>query len=673
MSPGPPEGRASIELGRALRKGTDMLKTDVTRRNLVKGAALGAVAVGAVAAGTALADEAAASEYTYADTVKWDAEYDVVVLGIGFAGMAAAIAAADAGANVLICEKADEGESGGNSKVCAQFFIDGNGDADACLAYFKALAADRETPEDVLKVYADGIANMGQILADRYGFNPDEYADYGPLSESVALLSPEYPEFEGSDKIVFRLTHNGYGDSFAYQTLKSCVQARSAQIDVWFETPGTALIQDPMSKTIIGVTVDRRGEARNVRALNGVCVCTGGFENDFDMQKEFLDIVDCRPCGTLVNTGDGIKMCQAVGARLWHMGAYERDCVHGLGATGFWMPEGSRAAMPSLGDNKEMCTGACIMVGTWGRRFLNECTTSRHGHIDMGNGAWENPRFPEKFWAIYDQAQMDLINAAGLIPASQAASVMQLASLSELAAGLEIPEENLAETLEHWNFFAEQGCDYDFGRAPETIRAFEGDTYYAIRLQNSMLNTQGGPERNANAEIVGLDGNPIPHLYGAGECGGITSYMYQGGGNSTECYIFGEIAGRNAAAVKDPLPAYVGAVPVESAPKHVGEETDLVEEILPEGGDGLLVGNSSGMGGTVALTVTLDDEGKIASVEVTRQNETPDIGGAALEVLPDMFVGLSTAEEIDAVDAVSGATVTTNAVKAAIKKALGLE
>ena len=38
-----------------------------------------------------------------------------------------------------------------------------------------------------------------------------------------------------------------------------------------------------------------------------------------------------------------------------------------------------------------------------------------------------------------------------------------------------------------------------------------------------------------------------------------------------------------------------------------------------------------------------------------------------------MFVGLSTAEEIDAVDAVSGATVTTNAVKAAIKKALGLE
>ena len=172
-----------------------MLKTDVTRRNLVKGAALGAVAVGAVAAGTALADEAAASEYTYADTVKWDAEYDVVVLGIGFAGMAAAIAAADAGANVLICEKADEGESGGNSKVCAQFFIDGNGDADACLAYFKALAADRETPEDVLKVYADGIANMGQILADRYGFNPDEYADYGPLSESVALLSPEYPEF----------------------------------------------------------------------------------------------------------------------------------------------------------------------------------------------------------------------------------------------------------------------------------------------------------------------------------------------------------------------------------------------------------------------------------------------------------------------------------------------
>lgn len=86
----------------------------------------------------------------------------------------------------------------------------------------------------------------------------------------------------------------------------------------------------------------------------------------------------------------------------------------------------------------------------------------------------------------------------------------------------------------------------------------------------------------------------------------------------------------------------------------------------------MLVGTADGMGGTVSVAVTTDADGCIATVEVTRQSETEGIGTKAIDELPLKFLGLSSADEIDAVDAVSGATVTSNALKAAVKAALGL-
>ena len=65
-----------------------------------------------------------------------------------------------------------------------------------------------------------------------------------------------------------------------------------------------------------------------------------------------------------------------------------------------------------------------------------------------------------------------------------------------------------------------------------------------------MLNTQGGPRRNEQAEIVRPSGEAIGRLYSAGELGSIYSYLYQGTGNIGECLAFGRIAGRNAAGLQ---------------------------------------------------------------------------------------------------------------------------
>lgn len=130
---------------------------------------------------------------------------------------------------------------------------------------------------------------------------------------------------------------------------------------------------------------------------------------------------------------------------------------------------------------------------------------------------------------------------------------------ADTIAGLEeklgIPAGNLEATIEDFNKMANDGYDPAFKRSAETMKAFGDGPFYAIEMIQAFLNTQGGARRNARAEVVGVDGEPIPHLYSAGEFGGMTPYQYNGGGNMAECLIFGAIAGANAAEEKDPLPA----------------------------------------------------------------------------------------------------------------------
>ena len=86
---------------------------NLSRRSFLKGSLAGALSLGAMSAMgmTAAAEESA---------IQWDAEYDVVVMGMGFAGTVAAITAADKGVKVLLVDKAPKGATGGNSKVSGQ-------------------------------------------------------------------------------------------------------------------------------------------------------------------------------------------------------------------------------------------------------------------------------------------------------------------------------------------------------------------------------------------------------------------------------------------------------------------------------------------------------------------------------------------------------------------------
>ena len=633
---------------------------NLSRRSFLKGSA----ALGALAAMGGATLASAEETYTYADTIKWDAQYDVVVLGMGFAGMNAAMTAADAGASVVICEKMNDALSGGNSKVCGQLFAYGNEDYEATLKYYKQLSGGRDVPEDMIETIVGGVTHMYETVKTKF-YDGDD-SGFLPCTGIPMLghMSPEYPEFEGSEKVALVGT-NQLGGVKLYDAVRATLLKYKDKLDVWFETPALELIQEPTTKTIIGVKVSRKGEVRNVRALNGVVVATGGFECNKDMVQQYLNVINYGARGGQYNTGDGIKMCQQVGAELWHMNAFEG--LFGLGGI-TWPQEPGTGSCEWLSvlTQDALNTGAAILVGTDGHRFLNESEVVRHGHL-YENGVWENPAFSEHTWYIFDETQKALIDEAGLISEAEQATVLAFDTLEALAEGTGC--KDIAETIENFNFFAANGKDYTCGRAAEYMRPFDGKKYYAKYVYQGLLNTQGGPKRNVNAEILDVNGNAIPHLYSAGEMGGITACMYQGGTNVAECIIFGEIAGRNAAAAKEALPAYTAAAKVESTPITLGMENDLGAEKTYETTDGQYVGVGKGLMGDVVVRITVAD-GKITAAEVIEQNETATIAGPALEKLPGLFVGCSTAEEIDAIDVVSGATVTSGALKEAVKNAL---
>ena len=212
-----------------------------------------------------------------------------------------------------------------------------------------------------------------------------------------------------------------------------------------------------------------------------------------------------------------------------------------------------------------------------------------------------------------------------------------------------------------FNRFVENGHDDQFGRSIDSMTAFSDEgPFYAIKMAYNVLNTQGGPERNTKAEIIDINNNPIPHLFGAGELGGINANKYQGGGNLAECLIFGKIAGEGAAKVTDPIQ--------EQASDQYNGINELVDgdkvKDIKLGKDQYLGESNAGIGGKLVVRVTYDNG--IKNVEVIQNHESEAVGKKALKVIPERIVK----ENKPDVDAVSGASATSRAISEAVRKAL---
>lgn len=645
-----------------------MSQTTVSRRAFVRSAACaGAVSLAATSIASATENAAEDASFTFADTVAWNAIYDVVVVGFGGAGGVAAVYAADNGAKVLICDVAPEGQEGGNTRFAAQMCVSGS-DPEKLFSYYKnGLAWHYEIDDATLRAYTDGLCQMEELMRYLGAQDPKVLLPPG------TIVTPEYPEYNeiGGDTTCEWFT-NGMFDSGLWKTIRAAVEQRSDAIDVWLESPALHMVQDPVSKTVVGVEIERNGEPVFVQARNGVVLACGGFENNPAMIQDYIGAVRLVPFGTLHNCGDGIRFGREVGADMWHMEAYESI---GILAGNTWATDTGRLEFeknPETGkplslESGDYGIGSVMLVGDDGSRYLDEHANNRHGHM-YDCGVW---RLPTAQWAphlIFDQAQYDLFEADGYITEDRLTKITSAETPEELAELIGANPAILAQTIADFNHFCEIGRDYTCGRDPESMRPLEGPTYYAAEFRSGVLNTQGGPRRNENAEVLGVDGQPIPHLYSAGELGGICVFQYNSGGNLGECMVFGKIAGTNAAAAKEPLAPYEPLV--AAAPElryEPGQESDLGAQKSYdfETGDNEYLGVASGISGDIVVKVTYVD-GTIQAIEVLQESETPTFGGAALKELPALVVEANGTD----IDGIAGATITSKAFFEAVNQAI---
>jgi succinate dehydrogenase/fumarate reductase flavoprotein subunit len=478
----------------------------------------------------------------------WDVEADVVVVGFGAAGVAAAVTAHDLGAKVVILEKAPEGEHGGNTRVAGQGYLN-TSSVEPAAAYLTALCGPYTVPVEMVHAWAEEMGRNNAWL-ERLGGDPQEH-QHPPVGI-------EFPDLPGADCV--HKFHDGptYGYSFTWKRFESLVLQRP--IAVLYGTPARQLIQHDISKEILGVRAQQSDRSIAVKARRAVVLTCGGFENNQEMIRNYLPGVPCcYTSGSPHNEGDGITMAMSVGADLWHMNNYAGPSM------ALKVPEvRTTFSMQALHYSKQM-PGGMIVVGPDAQRFTDEKYKTRHGKVPV-NGRWLPLTTPCPMFMIFDHT---LFGAGPLYDKHPSHGWTQIVerydwsadnraelakgwirgadTLAGLAAKLGLDPRALEVSVERWNRHCDAGRDADFGRSL-MLAPIAGGPFYAVELSPSMLNTQGGPRRNERAQIVRPDSSPIGRLYSAGELGSIYSYLYQGTGNIGECLAFGRVAGRNAAA-----------------------------------------------------------------------------------------------------------------------------
>ncbi len=482
----------------------------------------------------------------------WDRETDIIIVGFGGAGAAAALAATEAGAEVLLVEKNPEG--GGNTRYSGGS-IRTYTDLDKAVDFIEAVCEGTTERVVVSAFVAESSRNQDWVAGLGGEMVPGPPS--GTTGFPIGLPGAAFPSIRGAEGIGPRVRVKGVGQAAGidlWGVLSRSIAAR--KIPALYSTSGKQLIRDH-NQGITGLIAVKENKEIKIRAKRGVILTCGGFEYNGSMHLNYLGqnyFGLCNPG----NTGDGIRMAAEVGADMWHMSA--------VAATfGYKFPEypfAIRHFMPYAGF---------VHVDQLGKRFMDETGTDVHAmwaptsYIDMKT--LQRTRVPA--YVIFDEDTRSR-GAVARTDRGKVSDVYQWSvdnsaeikrgwikaadSLVELASSINLRPEQLQSTIAQYNLLCVAGYDPEFGRSPNTLFPIATPPFYAIPMWPCLYNTQGGPKRNAHAQVLDLWGKPIKRLYSAGELGSLWYRNYPGGGNVSEALAFGRIAGKNAAG-EVPLPS----------------------------------------------------------------------------------------------------------------------
>ncbi len=441
-------------------------------------------------------------------------QYDVVVIGTGGAGLAAAIQASDDGASVLVVEKMPviggntiKASAGMNAAETRFQRMKGISDSKA-LFYQESLKGGQYKNNPVLLQYfVDNAPEAIEWLADR-GIELNDITTTGGMS-----IDRTHRPADGS----------AVGGYLISGLVKNLTQRA---IDVMLDTSVTEIVSE--GNRVTGVRVLNDDNEELLIITKAVVVATGGFSANSNMVVQYRpDLKGFVTTNHKGATGGGIALLQQLGADTVDMGEIQ---IHPTveQTTSYLISESIRG-------------GGAILVSQQGRRFHNEMDTR-----DKVSAAII--ALPEKYAYILFDEQVRAKNKAveeylarGLVVSAE--------SPKALAEKLDIDLHALLATLENYNLAVEKQLDEEFGRRTALRHPINQGPFYAIRIAPGVHHTMGGVVINSESAVLNSNKQVIHGAWAAGEVvGGIHGANRIGGNAVADIIIFGIQAGRNAAA-----------------------------------------------------------------------------------------------------------------------------
>ena len=497
----------------------------VSRRSLIGGA------VGAVAAGVA----GSAAAATAKKATKFDKVFDVIVVGTGFAGLAAALEARLKGASVLMIEKMPT--FGGNSAI--------NGGAFAVAGSpLQEEAGIKDSPEQMLADMTKsgrGLSHVDLLKMIVYGTRPA----YEFTKKFGVQYKPFVQHFGGHSVPRVLQTVQSTGGGITVPLTEAC---RKNGVEIHKRCLLTEFVRNAEGR-VIGIKVRERfqfpdeksGVPQVYGAKRGVVMATGGFSRNLWFRMQQDPQLDARLDSTnhLGATGEGMLKMFEIGAApiqvdQIQLGPWSSPDEKGFGLVSQF---NTIAGFPM---------GIMVDVRN-GKRFCNELA-DRKARTDAILGLMENgkPVYPVCF---VDSKAVE--KAQTLKNGLKYGVIWKFDSLEAIAEHFKMPVQEFVAQVKRWNEFVAKGKDAEFGRALVLAKPIDKPPFYAVRVWPKVHYCMGGVGITAKAEVVDVMGKPIPGLFAAGEVtGGTHGASRLGGCAIADGLVMGRIAGDSSAANK---------------------------------------------------------------------------------------------------------------------------
>jgi fumarate reductase flavoprotein subunit len=436
---------------------------------------------------------------------------DVIVVAAGPAGLAASIAAAEAGKKVLTFEKANTTGGAGNMGM-GPFGLETRIQKDSFIEITKEVAFDMHMKYTHYRVDADLVQTYFEKSTDTIAWLQDM---------GVEFLGA-YKYFTGCQATWHIVkSESGIPGPRAASIMYKIMTERAIElgVDIKLETPVKRLIVEE-GKVVGVIATDKDGEEIEARA-KAVIVATGGFGDNKEMIEKHFGYkcgVDFFPFMIPGLKGDGLNMCWEVGAQQFGLNV---EVIYQLPDNMNWFCLDGVLRQPNL------------LINNRGDRFMNEDqmenTTFAGNAIGLQPGRYAYCIMDEGIKKQYMRNGLDMIDMVhpskmifGFDEEAKRAveegydGFYEADTVEELAEQLGIDADKLQDTIDDYNDMCDQNMDTQFGKNPKFLRPIGKGKLYVGKYFLAAYGTIGGLRINSKCEVHDTNNEVMPGLYAAG-------------------------------------------------------------------------------------------------------------------------------------------------------------